>query len=313
MRFIVFLISLFVAGSTFAQRDLTPGSKRDAFGTRDLRQLNNYGLQFQIGGTYLMTKLKNEQVDVDVSSGGFRGNYTHDPFGRLGLYGEIGMFHFPKKRSKLSLALKTVLVSYFDWGVGFKYFRGGENIEANFTDALGTVIGSEDRAFNFSNGNVYGRFSLHKNINFKNKRRGEKTRFFLDNSLGLNLDYRVMTSSDDYSFDQYGFMTAGEQYTKPLQVQLFYGLGFGFRLKRGSWLIPGVRIPIVGYQQTLNTPDGTEKGENKFGRPSLHWYSSRHWPLLFHVKYMFAFEKKAKRGCPPVEINSQDQETQQNR
>jgi hypothetical protein len=301
------IIIVLCANQLVAQRNMNPSKKGDAFGKYDLRNLNNYGLQIQLGPTYMMTKLNNEYTDVATTTDGFRGNYTHDPYGKFGVYGEIGMFHFPKKRSKLSLALKTVLVSYYDWGVGFKYFRGGERIEANFMDPGGNVVSTDERSFDFSHGNVYGRFSIHKNIHFKRHR--ETINFFLDNSLGLNVDYRVLTGTDDYTW--YGLMTANQRYTEPLQVQLHYGLGFGFRLKRGSYLIPGVRTPILGYQNTLGALNETGGGESSFGRPSVHWFSSRHWPLLIHVKYMFAFEKKAK-GCPPVEVNDQDKNTMQN-
>lgn len=313
MRIVILLSCVLLASGTFAQRNLNPRSKKDAFGKRDFRPLNDYGLQIQLGGTYLMTKLNNDFTDVATTTDGFRGNYTRDPFGKIGFYGEVGMFHFPKKFPKLKISKEKtiVLISYYDWGLGFKYFRGGESIDAHFIDAGGTETGSEQRNYNFSNGNVFARFSVHKNQKFKKPHSDEKTEFFLDHSLGINVDYRLMTSSDDYTW--YGPMTANQAYTKPLQVQLHYGLGFGFPLKRGAWLIPGVRTPFLGYQQTVPVAGSTEKGDNNFGKPSIHWYSSRHWPLLFHVKYMFAFEKKPKKGCPPVEINSQDQDTQRNR
>lgn len=307
MKLVVVGLMLFCSLGLFAQRDLTPSKKRDAFGTRDLRNLRNFGLQFQLGPTYLMTKLNKNNVwqEADIATDGFRGNYMFDPYGKLGAYGEIGLFHFPKKRSKLSLALKTVLVSYYDYGIGFKYFRGGETINVNLTDGAGNITSSKDSSYNFANGNVYGRFSIHKNIHFKIHR--EKTNFFLDNSLGLNFDYRVLENSDNYNWP---YLSNKAQYYKPFHAQLHYGLGLGFRLKRGSYLIPGVRLPILGYQTAIQPSTGGKN--NYFGRPSMHWFSSRYWPILFHVKYMFVFEKKTK-GCPPVEINSQDKETQQNR
>lgn len=311
MRYTIVILVLLFSVTVLGQRDFTPSKKRDAFGTRDLRNLRNYGLQFQLGATDYLTRLSNKQIDATTTTDGFRGNYTHDPYGKIGIYGEVGMFHFPKKRSKLSLALKTVLVSYYDWGVGFKYFRGGENIHVNYLDVAGQLVSETDDAYNFTNGNVYGRFSIHKNIHFK-KHRDEKTNFFLDNSLGINIDYRVLTSSDTYTAT-YASITQNELYTKPLQIQLHYGLGLGFRLKRGSYLIPGVRLPLLGYHSAVPVVGDSGKGDNYFGRPSMHWYSSRYWPILIHVKYMFLFEKKAKKGCPPVEINSQDKETQQNR
>ncbi len=307
MKWITVLTLSFLSFGVFGQRDLTPSSRKQAFGKRDLRSLANYGLQFQLGATYLMSKLKNDSYESTPAVGGFRGNYIPDPRGRLGGYAEIGMFHFPKKRSKLSLALGTVLVSYYDWGIGFKYFRGTEDLQRDFVDGLGTVVNSSTDPFNFEFGHIYGRFSLHKNIHFKKNRGRDKSNFFLDNSLGINVDYRVTTKTDPYVL-----ATEVQQYSAPLHAQLHYGLGFGFRLKRGAYLIPGVRSPLLGFQMTNPAPANTVSGRSTFGNPSFHWFSTRYWPLLIHVKYMFAFEKKQK-GCPPAEINDQDRGTQQNR
>ena len=74
---------------------------------------------------------------------------------------------FSTEDSKLSEALNFVFVSYYDWGIGFKYFRAGENIQLHEEDAAGNSIGVTDNPFNFSNGNIFGRFSIHKNINME--------------------------------------------------------------------------------------------------------------------------------------------------
>ena len=292
MKLIIGFIVVFISTLAFAQpRDLTPSKRSKAFGKRDFRALSGVGLQMQLGATYLMTNRKNELIEATHANNDFVGNYMHDQFGKPGVYGEIGLMHFPKNRSKLSLRLKTVLVSYYDWGIGFKYFRGGENVSINNTGTNNSSINE----FRLDHGNVYARFSLHKNIHFKKNRGRDKTNFFLDNSLGINVDYRLLdqpapTSSVNYS---------------PLHVQLHYGLGVGFKLKRGAYLIPGVRLPLLGYQST-NTL-GTV-----IGKPSLHWFSSRYWPIMFHVKYMFVFEKKSK-GCDTGITNEQDKNTQRNR
>lgn len=312
MKWIGIIVLSCIGFGAQAQRDLTPNSRKAAFGKRDLRALSNYGLQFQLGATYLMSRLHNPTYDFNAA-GGINGNFYHDPKGLLGAYAEIGMFHFPKKRSKLSLALKTVLVSYYDWGLGFKYFRGSENIGFQFSGGHPGI--PENTLYRFDFGHVYGRFSLHKNINFKSKKTGEKSNFFLDNSLGINVDYRVSTKTDAYTHPvSIAVDSFPPRYSAPLHVQLHYGLGFGIRLKRGAYLIPGVRAPLLSYQQTQAAPSNSMGGgKSAFGNPSFYWFSNRYWPILIHVKYMFAFEKKPKKGCPPVEINDQDKETQRNR
>lgn len=295
------LLILLSTGILYAQRDFTPSSKKDAFGSRDFRSLRNFGLQFQIGPTFLLTKLHTKEIDVATTTDGFRGNYQHDPFGRPGAYAEIGLFHFPKKRSKLSEKLNFIFISYYDWGLGFKYFTGGENLHVNFIDAGGVKVSEQEERYLFGNGHVYGRFSIHKNIYF-----GEKNNIFLDNSLGINLDYRVLSQTSAYSWLP---MTNQSAFYDPFVAQLHYGLGVGFKLKRGSYLIPGVRTPILGYQSTTG---GSGKGQ-VIGAPALRWFSSSYWPLLVHVKYMFLFEKKQKKGCPPVEVNDQDKNTNKGR
>lgn len=310
MKWIITAALVGLAFASVAQRDLNPRNNKKVFGgAQSFKDYNLYGIQFQLGATATMNGRRDDRYDVD---GVFRGEYLHDPKARVGAYAEIGMFHFPKKFPKLKIGKKRiVLVSYYDWGLGFKYFRGAEQITANFEDASGAYIGSEDRTFAFNNGNVYGRFSLHKNQYFKPKKRKEKLNFFLDHSLGLNFDYRVLANSDDYT-DWYGVMEQNQQYYRPFHAQLHYGLGFGFSPRRGMFIIPGVRLPILGYQSTTTLADGGGNKETYFGKPSMHWFSSRYWPILFNVKIMFALPKKQK-GCATGITNDQDKGTQQGR
>ena len=312
MKWIVTAVLFGMVFSGIAQRDLNPRNSKKAFGgPESFKDYSLHGIQFQLGGTYLMNSLRNDRFDVDGAAG-FRGDYLHDPKGRLGFYGEIGMFHFPKKFPKLKIGKKNiVLISYVDWGLGFKYFRGAEKITANFEDATGVYSGSEDRTFGFSNGNVFGRFSVHKNIYFQSKKRKKKLNFFLDNSLGLNFDYRLMENADAYT-EWFSVMEQNQQYYRPFHAQLHYGLGFGFAPRRGMFIIPGIRVPLLGYHTATTLPDGSGAKESYFGKPSMHWYSSRYWPVLFQVKFMFSIPKRQK-GCATGITNDQDKNTQQGR
>lgn len=297
MKKIQLIIALLISFGSLAQRDLTPTKKSQAFGTRDFRNLSNTGLQFQFGATYLMTRPNSKNEILTYANGLTDGTYSIDPSGRLGGFAEIGLTHFPKKRSKLSLALKTVLVSYYDWGLGFKYFRGVETITVNRIDPFGAVIGSQETSGEYSSGWLYGRFSLHKNVHIKALKN-----VFLDNSIGVNIDYNLLPSDQSGGLYTGTLASVGARthFHTPLVAQLHYGLGIGFRMKRGSYLIPGVRLPVLGVNEWHK------------GNPSFKWFSRSYWPILFHVKYMFLFEKKAK-GCPAVEVNDQDKETQRNR
>lgn len=316
MKWIVSLVILMVTVTAFGQRDLNPRNSKKMFGgAQSFQDYNLYGLQFQFGPTFLMNRLNNEEVPADLATTGFRGNYSFDPIGKIGIYGEIGMFHFPKRPIGIPYkegAKKFVLINYFDWGLGFKYFRGAEDITVNYHDQAGNFIDSEEQRYNMSFGNVYGRFSAHRHIYFKSKKRKEKLNFFLDNSLGLNFDYRLITNSDEYSFQGIGGITQNQQYYKPFHAQLHYGLGFGWSPRRGMFIIPGVRLPIVGYHAATTNVDGSGDSNSYWGKPSMHWYSSRYWPILVNVKFMFAFPKKQK-GCATGITNEQDKETQRGR
>lgn len=298
MKLLIALLFIGITSISFAQpRDLTPNKRSKAFGKRDFRNLGSTGLQVSLGPTFMVSPSKIRSFNLDPSVVHLGESYTHSSAGLPGFMVEIGLAHFPKKRSKLSLALKTVLVSYFDWGIGYKHLGGAE------TTTIRLINGQEiENSGSFYNGHVYGRFTLHKNINLDKKNK----RFYLDNGLGINIDYRVLNGTSNYI----GEVDAGErsQYGN-LVVQLHYSLGLGIKLKRGMYLIPALRAPLVGFQQTTGS---TGKPKNFFGNPSLQWFSSNYWPLYPHIKLMYFFEKKVK-GCKGADVNDQDRETQRNR
>lgn len=275
----------------FAQRDLTPSknSKRSsAFGGAiDRRELRNYGFQFSAGPAYTLTRLHNETIHTQSESGR-PVDYVIDPSGRIGGFAEIGMAHFPMGDPKLKF-IKKRIISYYDWGLGFKYLGGKETTDITNYDPTGTVIISQQHGegmdvYNsykgYYNGYVYGRFTLHKNIYF-----GEK--YYVDNGLGINFDYRIITGSQAYS----GTSTVGlsgaqpQHFHKPFVSQFHYDLGLGIKIKRGSYFIPGIQIPIFGI------------AEFHKGNPALQWYSSNYLPVYFHFKYIKLLEVKKKSGC----------------
>lgn len=280
-------VVLFLAGiaPVLGQRDLTPGKKRsDVFGKADYKDYRFYGLQLSAGPTYMFTRsTKNNPVYSTTDATGRPMDYSFDPSGKPGVFLEVGMAHFPKKRSKLSLALKTVLVSYYDWGLGFKLLGGQETTTINLYNSSNQLLSTTKGDGSFYNGSVYGRFTLHKNINLSKK-------YFIDNGLGVNFDYRLINGSQSYN----GASLPGDQYfSKPFAAQVHYDLGFGIRLSRRSFFIPGVQMPIMGI------------AEWRGGCASTHWFSSNYVPALFHFKWIYLFEKKAK-GCPAAKGNDDD-------
>ncbi len=275
-------LSLIFAGTTLAQRDLTPNSRRKAFGKRDFRNLSNTGLQFSFGPTYQFTRSVNKTYQSDVLLNGNRFRYTHDPGGRIGVFAELGMAHFPPGNPKFGL--KKRIISYFDWGLGFKLLGGTEQTIIDYTDASGNILSSETGQGKYYNGYAYGRITAH---NYFNITKG----VFIDNGLGLNLDYRVLENRDYEA----PVLPETQYFHKNFVAQIHYDFGIGFRLKRGSYIIPGLQIPIVGIYEWNNF------------NPALRWYSSGYWPVMFHIKFIRLFEKRAK-GCPAVETNDADRQ-----
>lgn len=275
MRFLTLVLLGSMAFGAWAQRDMTPGKRRgDVFGKADYKNYRYFGLQVSAGPTFMKTRAEGKNITWNsVDDTGRPIDYTIDPEGKPGVFIELGLAHFPKKRSRLSLALKTVLVSYYDWGIGFKLLGGTETTTVNYYNALGEYSSTSEGKGDYYNGYLYGRFTLHKNINLSK-------RYFIDNGLGVNFDYRLITGNQGYDG-----IHIGEQYFhKPLVAQLHYDLGFGIKLSRRSYFIPGVQLPILG----LN--------EWRKGCAAMKWYDSNYLPILAKVKFIYLFEKKVK-GC----------------
>jgi hypothetical protein len=278
--FLVIICSLSILDFS-AQKTLRPGKKRksDVFGKTDYKDYRFYGLQWSIGPTYLLTKSKNTIYNTtDVT--GRPMTYSQDPYGMPGIFAEVGLAHFPKKTSKLAKILKTTLVSYYDWGVGFKLFGGGERTKTDYMDAAGNIVNTIKGSGQFYNGYVYGRFSIHKNIHLNKK-------YFFDNALGFNFDYRVLENKNHTA------ITSGDRYQAPFVAQIHYGLGFGIHPNRRFTIIPSVQMPIFGMF------------EWRKGSAAMAWYSSNYVPIQAQVKFIYLFEKKAK-GCAPAKGNDED-------
>ena len=253
----------------FAQRDLTPsrGSKRNSTfgGPQDFRDLKNYGIQFTAGLDYQFTKKKNETIHVPIER---PYDYIIDPKGNIGAFFDIGMAHFPMGTPRLTL-LKSRLISYYDWGVGFKLLGGRESADVTYLSdgKLSHAEGS------FYNGYATGRGTAHKNIYFSQK-------YYIDNGLGLNIDYRVMDGNKLYSSVVQS--PAIQSFHKPLVAQIHFDLGLGIKKKRGSYVIPGIQLPLLGL----------------VGGAKLDWFSSKYYPVLFKIKFIVLSEKKkSKTSC----------------
>lgn len=270
------ILSIF---SSLAQRDLTPGKKRGAaFGAVDFNNYKYSGIQVTGGLIYTKTRSDANNSMYSIVDGADRPiDYTFDPSGQVGFFIEAGMAHFPKKQSKLSKMVRTILVSYYDWGLGLKLINGAENVTANYYNLGGQVISTLNETSTFSNAYLYGRFSAHRNFYLGKK-------YFIDNGLGINADFRFLSSSTN-DINTSTFEPLGNH--SPFVLQLNYSLGFGIKLSRRSFLIPSVALPIVGLHDWRS------------GCAALKWYHSNYVPIQAQVKWIYLF-KKVQKGCPAV-------------
>ena len=265
----LFIGLLLICFSSVAQRDLTHRKKNkrtDVFGgALDVRSLKNYGLQINGGPTYQFTRLHSTPVYDDNDGRPF--DYTITPKGRLGLFFDIGTAHFPISTPKFTF-IKKRFISYYDWGFGAKLLRGKESVDITYVD--GNTSHGEGALFN---GYVSLRGTAHKNIYFKEK-------YFLDNGIGVNLDYRFMNNPLSYTKGVQS--PAIHSFHEPFIAQIHFEIGLGIKKRRGTYIIPGIQIPILGIA----------------GNAAPHWFSSNYWPILFKVKYINLFEKKkSKTSC----------------
>jgi hypothetical protein len=274
----LFVFLLLLGFSAHAQKK----SKSDYFAARSYQypiykwagDYKRNGIQVNFGPTYLMTRSKTDLQPLSVSSDT---SYAHKPNGRFGGFAEIGMVHIAKTRKKIH--------HYIDWGVGYKHFSGSE-ITYIQEERLGVVVESEGKGL-FSLGYLYGRINIH------NIYQQGRSRFF-DNALGLNIDYRIAGANrgDNSRYDM-PFIPSTQTFQQNLVVQLNYDFGYGFKVRDGFFVIPGIHIPIIGLHEWNG------------GKPAIQWYSSNYQPVLAKLKLVWLF-KKEKEGCPAVYGNEED-------
>ena len=270
------LVSLLVLSGLEAQTPYKAKKrKKDYFGKVESPndgKVRPIGIQVQLGLTHTFTRSKNETYTSTDTAG--RYTFVQDPSGRPGFFAEIGLVHFNVKDPVFKFGR---IIDYIDYGIGFKLLTGRESTTINYQDVTGAVIGSATGRGEFSNGYLYARFGVHK-LQYINKTKN----YFIDHSLGLNADYMLTGGEKNY---QAPYIAANQYFAKPFVMQLHYDIGFGIRIKKGTYLIPGVQLPFLGIQEW-----------NK-GNPSLRWYSSKYYPALFHVKFIKLFPAKKGKGC----------------
>lgn len=254
-------------------------SKSDYFGERSAPKkimknktdkVRPFGFQAQLGLTTTLVNPDSKNIKGEITPTG--GNYEINPKTGLGIYGEIGFVHM-NMRAK---SARSRIIDYIDYGIGFKLFTGKEKIIFSKIPA-GSSLDNESAISRFQHGNLHARFGIHKLHYLTNKKN-----LFIDHSLGINFDYRIMGKSNASPLTNY----FPQKYSGKPSLMLHYDVGLGIRLGKGKYIVVGVQAPFVEF---LDKPRGN---------PSFNWFSSSYYPFMIRVKYIHLFPaKKSKQAC----------------
>jgi len=262
------------------------GFKKGSKGN-DYLFVRNKGITFSVGPTWQFTP-KTATYEI-TNSAGVRGITKIDPSGKIGFYGEFGMVIFPKWKALVPLKFlkKSRLLDYVDFTLGCRQYRGKEQVTTEITNALGTVINQFESTGNYSNGLLFGRFDAHTLLYFGKKKIDVARKQFIDQSIGLNLDYNVLKGSTTYDpmSTSYSPIVRELKFYNPLVVQFHYSLGVGVRFNRAWMMIPGISIPLVSVYEW-----------NGFNA-RMHWFQSTYWPIQAQVRFIKLFKQEPKCGA----------------
>jgi len=282
-------------GVNYAQRSMIPNkhsNKKEVFGTVDLKEYRPFGIQLSFGPTATIPTRNTPIEHLHNSDGRPPYNFTTDPSGRIGVFAELGLIHYPKKRSKLSQKLNYIFVSYIDWGLGIKTVHGKEKTQVDLLSSADlSTLQSDEFSGTFRHITASARIALHKNFYIGKK-------YFIDNALGFNLDLRLTKNTQsDYTQQIENHLPEFHTFSRSPILHMHYELGFGFRLSRRSLLVPAVQFPLLGVMPWRNAAS------------DFKWFDSNYYPVLAKIKWTYLFGAKSDKKCPPVYTNEQDKDT----
>ncbi|HLV42064.1 MAG TPA: hypothetical protein VKY37_07285, partial [Brumimicrobium sp.] len=240
------LLFTVLIGTTAVGQYKPKNKKKQFYGNQRLHQpiyrwvtgdYNRHGIQLSFGPTYTFTKIGAEEfehrIPSSIPSVDTLVRFSREAKSRIGIFGEIGMVHITKRPRKL--------VHYYDWGIGFKLYGGRELSETRVFNDRDSLIDIRLGEGKFYNGYLYGRFAAHNVYQIN-------PYLFLDNALGLNLDYALMIGNMAYD----GFhVPVDEKFQGDLMGQLHYSIGLGIkpRVDKGFFFVPSIELPVLGIHE----------------------------------------------------------------
>ncbi len=216
------------------------------------------GWLIEPGATWDLTRLRNPEEQLNEQ------NVTVNPGGKIGAYLGIGRYNIFYKGGNF--------FNYMDYSLAYKMLRGKEEI-----------TGGIEAEGKYSHNYLLGNFNINNVIQLTDKT-------FIQNSLGVNLDWRFITRQE-HTGPNAGVMPSS------VVSNLHYKFGFGFKLNERVFVIPTLETPILNIYNF-------EKFKSTWGI-----FNSRYRPLIFTVRIAW-LRPVGKGDCPPVYANPDDAEAQ---
>ncbi len=216
------------------------------------------------GITYMLPLDRHESLTMFKDAGDGQDTLYSGDFsraGKIGLYLEAGRHKFLHSDG---------LINHIDYGIHFKMLRGRENFSGLSNTGVGMVPVESNSKFSDS---FVGAFFNASNITQL------ADRFWIQNSMGANVDFRVITRH--VGGQPYG---AEWMYPSTLLGQLHYKLGFGWKPEPGIFIIPSIETPILNVYPWDD------------GRSTLQYFVGRDRPLILTLRIQW-LSKEDQRTC----------------
>lgn len=224
------------------------------------------GWFFGLGITYMIPYLKeSETIDfTDTLNQVFTQSYTAKPTGKIGLFAEIGKFKINNRR----------IINYQDFGLSYKWFRGGEDFEQTTTFSSLLYTKSETTA-SFSDHALSLNFNIGHSFDASDKT-------FIVNGIGLNADYFIIKSRSSGG----SILNTPHQFVSDFVGEIHYFFGIGFKTGKRLIIMPMLETPIFALYEFNHI------------KSTHDYFNTRSRPLIFKIRFMFL--KKGSTSCPAV-------------
>ncbi|HKK39759.1 MAG TPA: hypothetical protein VJ949_10105 [Cryomorphaceae bacterium] len=214
--------------------------------------------------TYMLPQLKAPSQRV-FFPGGAAYDIDYNPAGKVGVGMEIGRFH---------VVDNSRLISHVQLNMGIKVLRGVERFEAN----LATETSSRPSAL--QNEGAFSHSYATMSFVASNIQQFSRTGF-VQNSLGINGDYRIAEASTYNKNDLPIDLANPSRFI----FQANYSLGVGFRVSGNILVVPTLETPILNIYEYNDL------------KSTLKVFNTRYRPFILRVS-VYMLDNKPDRKCP---------------